>query len=284
MSLGSNIRHFREEKKISEQDLAAMLASDVQDVFDWESGFSEPPKEILEKMASIFGVETSAFYSKKNNQPIGRCCQCGKTIYEGDEHGYGAFVKKASGLSEVVFRYDPSLTSGDSLFCGECCGNFRLQEETALRQRKAAFAVKRKKGIGWSLAVGLLFLLAALSCGVAFWLVDLRHLAILFWSLSPVAGLFAFSFVYVLIANNTYLSDVFFAFFRIIVSFFASFKIPESKDVLPFLYVLRIVFAPLVFVAFLLGLIVNTFVCALLSPLFLVQAIVGIRKEESEIR
>lgn len=54
--IAENIKHFREEKKISQSELAEKLNVTRQAVSNWECGKTEPDIETLHKISDIFEV------------------------------------------------------------------------------------------------------------------------------------------------------------------------------------------------------------------------------------
>lgn len=60
---GKNIRYLRHEKEMSQEELATMLGykSDVT-VQHWESGRSEPPVKVVQKLCDIFDTDIETLY------------------------------------------------------------------------------------------------------------------------------------------------------------------------------------------------------------------------------
>lgn len=54
--IAENIKHFREEKKISQSELAEKLNITRQAVSNWECGKTEPDIETLHKISDIFEI------------------------------------------------------------------------------------------------------------------------------------------------------------------------------------------------------------------------------------
>ncbi|HHT44008.1 MAG TPA: helix-turn-helix domain-containing protein [Fastidiosipila sp.] len=65
--LGNNIAKFRREMKMTQDQLAEMLAVSPQAVSKWENDVSYPDIELLPKLADIFGVTIDRLFS--NEQP-----------------------------------------------------------------------------------------------------------------------------------------------------------------------------------------------------------------------
>ena len=56
MSLSENIKKFRLEKNLTQEQLAAKLCISAQAVSKWESGQSDPSTTNLLALAKLFGV------------------------------------------------------------------------------------------------------------------------------------------------------------------------------------------------------------------------------------
>ena len=54
--IAENIKHFREEKKISQSELAEKLNVTRQAISNWECGKTEPDIETLHKISDIFEI------------------------------------------------------------------------------------------------------------------------------------------------------------------------------------------------------------------------------------
>ena len=56
MALSDNIKKFREEKKLTQQQLADILCVDKTSISKWENGFNYPNQNIQMMIADYFGV------------------------------------------------------------------------------------------------------------------------------------------------------------------------------------------------------------------------------------
>ena len=55
-SVGKNIKHFREEKKLTQDELAAALSVTRQAVSNWECGKTQPDIDTLHKISTFFEI------------------------------------------------------------------------------------------------------------------------------------------------------------------------------------------------------------------------------------
>lgn len=102
MTLGSNIRRLREEKEMTQQNLADQLDVSFQAVSSWEREEYKPDLDKLIRMAEIFDVSLSNLVEEKKPQ-----FTTSKTIYEWQH--MRTFVKtsaKSYGLSETLKALD----------------------------------------------------------------------------------------------------------------------------------------------------------------------------------
>jgi putative transcriptional regulator len=57
--LGENIKRYRQEKHLTQEEVAGRLHVTRQTVSKWEKNHSVPDADLLVKLAEILGVETS---------------------------------------------------------------------------------------------------------------------------------------------------------------------------------------------------------------------------------
>lgn len=65
MSIGSNIKLFREERKLTQEQVADKLGITFQAVSSWERDEYKPDVEKLIKLAELFDVSVSALVEEK---------------------------------------------------------------------------------------------------------------------------------------------------------------------------------------------------------------------------
>lgn len=59
--IGQNIKHFREQNDLSQNDISDYLGIDRSLISKYEQGNREVPLPVLEKLASLYGVDISVF-------------------------------------------------------------------------------------------------------------------------------------------------------------------------------------------------------------------------------
>ena len=64
--LSEQIKKFRTQKKMSQQELGSVLKVIKQTVSSWETGNSKPSHDLLEKMADFFGVTVNEMYGRSD--------------------------------------------------------------------------------------------------------------------------------------------------------------------------------------------------------------------------
>ena len=58
LSLSNNIRHFRKERHLTQEQLAEIMGVTFGAVYKWESGQSTPELGLIVEMADFFGTST----------------------------------------------------------------------------------------------------------------------------------------------------------------------------------------------------------------------------------
>ena len=62
LTLSENIRSFRKERKMTQEQLATVLGVTVGAVYKWESGLSVPELDLIVEMADFFDTSVDVFY------------------------------------------------------------------------------------------------------------------------------------------------------------------------------------------------------------------------------
>jgi transcriptional regulator with XRE-family HTH domain len=285
MSVGENIRKQREAKGLTQKELADKLFVTPQAISRWEKGSVEPSVETLKSMSVLFGVSIDDLVSDKDkespeNKPeqpavvvvpvptqapqeaapapapvpklIGVCVRCGKAIYEGDQFGYGTKNVSYHGKGHHE-RISYSLTAdgaGHDLFCQNCVEDLNAAAVQVAAVHVATVDSRRKKAWGWGIFAGIVALVLTILIGVALLENNSQSAGVWTLCLSPVMAYLLFSLVFVLIVDNTFVSEVFME----IVSF-AFVKMPGvifslDFDGIAFLIAVKLLFAILGFLIF----------------------------------
>ena len=58
------IRELREEKNLTQKELAAMIGNVQRNISNWENGLNEPDCESIMKLADIFGVSLDELFGR----------------------------------------------------------------------------------------------------------------------------------------------------------------------------------------------------------------------------
>lgn len=69
-TIGKNIRHERENLKLTQLEFGNLIGVTSQTISGWESGYRMPDILILSKIAQICKIDISAFLSEKNEYPL----------------------------------------------------------------------------------------------------------------------------------------------------------------------------------------------------------------------
>jgi transcriptional regulator with XRE-family HTH domain len=287
MSVGENIRKQREAKGLTQKDLADKLFVTPQAISRWEKDAVEPSVDTLKQMATLFGTsidelvndpsadqtagetqqtstvviplpanETTKEPEETTPAPapklLGICIRCGKAIYEGDSFDYGSKMVSHQGRGHherVSYSLGPD-GSGHDLFCQNCIDDLNSAARQASLDRAVAVDSRHHKAWSWSIFAGIVAFLLAILIGIL--ALNNHEVAGGTWtlSLSPLIAYLVFSLVFVLISDNTFVSDVFME----IVSL-AFVKMPGvifslDFDGVAFLIAVKILFAILGFLLF----------------------------------
>lgn len=78
MSIGQKIRILREERGLSQQELAQYLNVKQQTIDAWERSVTNPRKNNIDRLASFFLVQAGYFFENDDNSKIG-CISKGTT-------------------------------------------------------------------------------------------------------------------------------------------------------------------------------------------------------------
>lgn len=247
MSVGSNIRNLREKKGVSQKELSDVLSVTPQAVSRWENDAVEPSIETLRMMSSYFEVSLDVLLQKEppkeetvvdaaseteesltpgstnpeespKDKPIhelaGLCARCGKAIYRDEDYGFGSKEERRRGGrgnhgTITHFHYDPKATSGKAIFCKSCCEEIERERQYAIRAHQIDCMEKGKKGMGWGLFTGIFGGLILALISLYFFSHQQGTTGGWLLGLSPVLGYLLFSLVYVLVIDNTFVSDLF---------------------------------------------------------------------------
>lgn len=265
MTLGQKIKKLRNEKNLTQKDLADQVHVTFQTVSKWENDENEPDVATLRELSRLFGCTMDYLLSEEEKEepkqeaveapvvvaPVVEqvtktviihqkemhvCRRCNKDIPEEELVVDHFCVKRGRGTSSV-YR--------DDYYHKDCFEEVEKERAEAEAQRKAQHAHKSKiKCFGWGIAIGVVALVIALL-SLLMGAKDTLNpgLAVLF---SIIISYFAFAMVYCIVADS-YISDVFFWCAG------ASIKFPGlifSWDIEGFIWVIamKILFAILGFV------------------------------------
>ena len=272
MTLGTNIRKFRNEKGMTQKDLADELHCTPQAVSRWEADEVEPSIDTLKQMATLFGCSMDDLFgleSKKETiivkepevvekvvyteaQPVlGVCDGCGKMIKD---------IKDYFKVDKRV-RVGRGSTVKTVIYCANCKKKddeeqARIKAQAEAEKRKE-FETRRVHSFIWPTLLGIIFMVIGI--------IGFAQGNTSFGVSGMICGIFAYLLVATLILDNTFVSDVFAS-----VAGFGFVKMPGvifslSFDGIIFLIVTKIIlFLISVSIGVLFG-IVGTILSALLS-------------------
>ena len=221
MTLGQKIKKLRNDKGLTQKDLADQVHVTFQTVSKWEKDENEPDVSTLREIAKLFGVtvdylinedeEVATQEEKEEEPPVTKtiivhqealhvCAKCGKDIPEDELVSEDVTKKERHG------RYTRTVNIGQTYYHKSCLEEVKKERaETARRVRAANCASAKKKCFGWGIAGGVV----ALGISLAIFLNNMQYvhpaLGVLY---SVLIGYGIFAMLYCIISGS-YIGDVF---------------------------------------------------------------------------
>lgn len=263
MNNGEKIASLRKAKGMTQAELGTELNVTFQAVSKWERGESYPDFDTMSRLAKLFGVPLSYFENDEDGETaatvtaaqesvsapkvmLGVCKDCGRTVYEGEE-----------------------ATTEPALVCKKCVERKKVEAKCAAeeedKRRKAAEQAKldethkiRNRGLIWS-AVIIGFLLICGIIGIATkpqdWVYTLIGMAVII--------IFGYPFVAQLFWDGV-IADI--AFFGGKVIGMPGVIFSLDLDGVIFLVVVKILFAIIKFLIWLVTFLAAAVVAMIISP------------------
>ena len=228
MTLGRKIKKFRNEKKLTQKDLADQLNVSFQTVSKWENDENEPDIYTLKELSKIFNCSLDCLLSnEEENKDISElkeepkevpviketivihqneahvCAKCGEDIPEDD------LVSEDITKTERRGRSTRTVSVGQTYYHTKCLE--QIKEE---REKQAAFAKRievskaRKISYGWGIAACVVALVVSLL--VLFLVSPYKETLKPIFSvlISIGVGYGIFSMIYCILSGS-YIGDVF---------------------------------------------------------------------------
>lgn len=161
MTSGEKIASLRKAKGMTQAELGEKLNVTFQAVSKWERGESYPDFEMMTRIAKLFEVSLEYFSEEgetaekpeqeEKKEMLGVCKECGKVVYAGDEYSTTPFIVcKACNERKLEEKRKAELAEKKKL------DDEKKRAIAAEKTRRAAF--KRKRNIG--LVLGALVAIA----------------------------------------------------------------------------------------------------------------------------
>ena len=216
MTLGTNIRKFRNEKDMTQKDLADELHCTPQAVSRWEADEVEPSIDTLKQMATLFGCSMDDLFgleSKKETIIVKEPEVVEKVVYTeaqpvlGVCDGCGEMIKDLKDYFKVDkrVRVGRGSTVKTVIYCANCKKKddeeqARIKSEREAEERKE-FETRRVHSFIWPTLLGIIFIVIGII-GFAQGNTNLGIGGI-------ISGVFGYLLLATLILDNTFVSDVF---------------------------------------------------------------------------
>ena len=178
MTLGQKIKKLRNDKMLTQKDLADTLHVTFQTVSKWESDINEPDISTLKELAKIFNCSVDELISdqevkelieeqkeepKEAVVPVSHngyehvCAYCGKDIPEEDLVSVDQFKKTRHG------RTTRSTNIGQVYYHKECLEQLNIEKAKEDLNKKEAYSTKAAgASFGWAIFGGVVALIIAL--------------------------------------------------------------------------------------------------------------------------
>lgn len=229
MTLGQKIKKFRNEKHLTQKDLADQLNVSFQTVSKWENDENEPDIYTLKELSKTFNCSLDCLLSNEEEDnvvseskeepkevPVIKetivihqneahvCAKCGKDIPEDD------LVSEDITKTERVGRTTRTVSVGQTYYHKDC-----LEQVKKERAKQAAIAKRikasktRKISYGWGIAAGVVALVVSLLVLLLVSPYKETLKPIFSVLISVGVGYGIFSMIYCILSGS-YIGDVFF--------------------------------------------------------------------------
>ena len=216
MTLGQKIKKLRNEKGLTQKDLANLVNVTFQTVSKWENDENEPDVSTLRRLSQLFDCSMDDLLSEEEvveeektvEEPVQQtivihqreahvCEKCGKDIPEDDVIMEDICVRHGSRGHAAEYRKG---------YYHKACldGVHKEREEQRLRERKLNRASGVKKSFGWGIAGGVIAL--GISLAIFFTQTAVHPALVVLYSLLIAYAIFAAVYC---IVSGSYIGDVF---------------------------------------------------------------------------
>lgn len=178
MQYGEKITELRKSHGMTQADLGKKLNVTFQAVSKWERDESIPDFETLSKIARLFGVPITYFEDEQpqaaeeealqpapvvDNRPVmlGVCKQCGRVVNEGDE----AQTQPVLICKDCQARMDEEKREAEKA-AREAREKHKRDEELFQRAQKAGYIRYRNRGLIWGAVITAVVLAILIACCV----------------------------------------------------------------------------------------------------------------------
>ena len=217
MTLGQKIKKLRNEKGLTQKDLANLVNVTFQTVSKWENDENEPDVSTLRRLSQLFGCSMDDLLSEEESveeeqqiveEPVPQtivihqreahvCEKCGKDIPEDDLIMEDICVRRGSRGRAAEYR--------KGYYHKTCLDEVHKErEEQRLRERKLNRASGAKKSFGWGIAGGVVAL--GISLAIFFTQTTVHPALVILYSLLIAYAIFAAVYC---IVSGSYIGDVF---------------------------------------------------------------------------
>ncbi len=212
MEFGEKLKEMRNERGMTQRELAEALHVSFQTVSKWESGINEPDFATLKELAKILSTTTSELLGEESSvsevdKPkddfLGYCDICNKEIHKKDKK-HSVEKKSPNGIKETVLICDSCFKKREEET------NERIKEINASikkdEQKKSSFSfVSGKKSLIGGIIAGIIGAITILVLAI----MNYSQVGILWTILGPILGGYALLSTIYCLFSYTYISEIF---------------------------------------------------------------------------
>ncbi len=274
MTLGTNIRKFRNGKDMTQKDLADKLHVTPQAVSRWEADEVEPSIDTLKQMASLFGCSMDDLFGlevKKEPTPIPEPEVIEKVVYTEAKPALGVcddckkIIKDPLDYFKVEKRHrvGRGTTTSTHILCANCNKKYE-EEQQAIKdrqesERKKEIYHRRVHSFVWPTLLAIILIVI----GIVSFVNGKTSDGVFF----IIGAVFGYLLSATLILDNTFVSEVFESIAGLGIVRMPGVIFSLSLDGILFLIFVKVV---LCIISFLIGLLFAVFAVVLCSILSLI--------------
>lgn len=154
MTLGEKLKKLRIENALTQKDLADRLNVTFQTVSKWENDTNEPDFTTIKELSKILNCSIEYLFNDENNEEaieskeeiktsIGKCADCGRDIFEGEET-HSIEKRSSGGVNEIVTVCDECFKAREEKYLAKANEQKAIYEKNKERKHRELFDDKKQ--------------------------------------------------------------------------------------------------------------------------------------------